>query len=345
MTTYAETLTVRPLEPDDSPAVLALLGASLAGGPTGERTAAFFRWKHLANPFGPSPALVAEAAGRLVGLRAFLRWEFASGDRTVRAVRPVDTATHPDFQGRGIFRALTLRLLEELAGQVDVVYNTPNAQSLPGYLKMGWRQVGTVPVAVRPVRCGAFVRGARTAGQHAVAGPADPPRCPLPPAAEVISDGVRLGPLLAALAEADRSEVRLHSRPTLPHLSWRYAEAPGLDYRAVTVEHGGEIAGMAIGRPRRRGPLGEFTLSEVLVRPGDRGTARALLREVRRAGCDHVATHLSDGSALRSAGLRSGYFVAPRTGITLVARPLGDLDPDPCSPGSWRFSLGDLEVF
>ncbi len=32
---------------------------------------------------------------------------------------------------------------------VDVVFNTPNDQSRPGYLKMGWSEVGRVPVAVR----------------------------------------------------------------------------------------------------------------------------------------------------------------------------------------------------
>ncbi len=41
----------------------------------------------------------------MIGFRTFLRWEFEDAGRVVRAVRAVDTATHPDHRGRGIFRA------------------------------------------------------------------------------------------------------------------------------------------------------------------------------------------------------------------------------------------------
>ena len=32
------------------------------------------------------------------------------------------------------------------------MFNTPNDQSRPGYLKMGWQVVGRVPIGVRPAR-------------------------------------------------------------------------------------------------------------------------------------------------------------------------------------------------
>jgi len=97
--------------------VLDLLGLTLGVGPAGRRPAEFFRWKHLENPFGPSLMLVAEADGRLVGLRAFMRWRFAAGDRQLRAVRAVDTATHPDYQGMGVFSRLTRAALDALDGE------------------------------------------------------------------------------------------------------------------------------------------------------------------------------------------------------------------------------------
>jgi GNAT superfamily N-acetyltransferase len=103
----ATQLDVRPYEDADEPRVLELLSASLGAGPSGDRSAAFFRWKHLENPFGRSVLLVAEADGGIVGLRAFLRWRLRAGHRELSAVRAVDTATHPEFQGRGIFSRLT----------------------------------------------------------------------------------------------------------------------------------------------------------------------------------------------------------------------------------------------
>ena len=82
--------------------------------------------------------------------RVLMRWEFVEHGRVVHAVRAVDTATHPDYQGRGIFTRLTLHALDELRHEIDFVFNTPNDQSRPGYLKMGWQVVGRLPTAVRP---------------------------------------------------------------------------------------------------------------------------------------------------------------------------------------------------
>src|SRR3954453_15922293 len=134
MTVVPDTVVIRPVRSDDIPACLALLETCLAGGPTGRRDADFFRWKHLANPFGTSLTLVAERDDEIVGLRAFMRWTLMSGTRAVPAVRAVDTATHPAAQGQGIFRRLTTEALEHAAADAVLVFNTPNDQSRPGYL-------------------------------------------------------------------------------------------------------------------------------------------------------------------------------------------------------------------
>ncbi|WP_371495617.1 GNAT family N-acetyltransferase [Kitasatospora sp. NBC_00374] len=340
-------LTVRPLTEADTPAVLDLLTASLAGGPTGTRSAGFFDWKHRRNPFGASPGLLAETPdGRLAGVRLFLRWEWQAGGRVVRAVRPVDTATHPDFQGRGIFRRLTTGLLEEVAEDTELVFNTPNGNSLPGYLRMGWQVVGRVPIALRIARPAAFALGARAALGRRTTAVQRPIRCQLPTAADWFGKPpAGLPELLAERAQADSADPRQAVLRTERFLRWRYGDAPGLDYRVLTCERGGELAGIAFGRPRRRGPLTEFTLADVIVRPGDRGTAARLLRAAAAAGCDHAATHLASGTEAAAAALRGGYLTAPRTGMTLAARgPRGPL-PAGRALADWRFSLGDLEVF
>ncbi|MFD9124116.1 GNAT family N-acetyltransferase [Kitasatospora sp. NPDC059571] len=342
-------LTYRPLVDADTPAVLELLTASLAGGPTGTRSAEFFEWKHRRNPFGHSPGLVAEdASGRLAGVRLFLRWQWRSGGRAIEAVRPVDTATHPDFQGRGIFRDLTLRLLEEVSGNAELVFNTPNGNSLPGYLKMGWRELGRVPIAIRVARPAAFARGVRgVLARRPSGGTARPVECGLERAEDWFAGGDRgLAELLRERAAADVTDTRLAVRRSAEFLRWRYGDAPGLDYRVLTCHRGGELAGLAVGRPRRRGPLTEFTLADVIVRPGDRGSAARLLREAAaRSGCDHVAGHLAEGTEAAAAARRRGYLTAPRTGMVLAARtPDGPLPPDR-STADWRFALGDLEVF
>src|SRR5688572_5631082 len=97
-----DTLTIRPWRDDDLADVLGLLDAAMGWVPD-EVHESFFRWKHLENPFGRSPAWVMTDDERIVGFRIFMRWEFEWHGAARTAVRAVDTATHPDYQGRGIF--------------------------------------------------------------------------------------------------------------------------------------------------------------------------------------------------------------------------------------------------
>ena len=329
---------VRPYDDADEAAVLALLDASLGGGPAGSRPAGFFRWKHLENPFGRSFMLVAETDGRIVGLRAFMRWEFATGDRRFRAVRAVDTATHPDHRGRGIFSTLTLEALDALRDQADFVFNTPNEQSLPGYLKMGWRVVGRVPIHVRVRRPVRFATHARSWRTEEKAGDVPAVRAPL--ASDVLDE--RIDGLMAS-----RERPRGIATPRDgAYLRWRFGAAPLLGYRAVVTGDRGHVDGVAIFRVRPRGALVEATVAETIVRGGDRRSAGRLLRLVgASARMDHAACSFPRGSSPWAAARRAGFVRVPG-GMTLVVNALGhDLEPDPFDLRSWALSLGDLEVF
>jgi GNAT superfamily N-acetyltransferase len=335
---FTPTITVRQFAATDEVAVLGLLNAALGGGPAGRRPPEFFRWKHWANPFGPSLMLVAESDGQPIGLRAFMRWRFQSGGRTVTAVRAVDTATHPNYQGRGVFSLLTRTALDLLKDEADLVFNTPNNASRPGYLKLGWRDVGRVPVAVRVRRPLRLVRERR-----ASAGPS-PPRPAV--TAELVGRVLeREQPIAGLLAEAGTAgDPRLRTPRDLAYLRWRYGAAPLLGYAGVVEEEAGQVRGLAIFRVRPRGGLWESTIAELLVPSGDRRTAGRLLRRVADAApVDHLTLHIGDGMVMTAA--RSGFLPAPG-GIRLVVNPLGaGLQPDPSDLGAWALSLGDLEVF
>lgn len=354
MTVQATTLAHRNFAETDEAEVLSLLSASLAGGPAGALTSSFFRWKHLDNPFGTSPGLVALDDDRIVGVRLFLRWKLEAAGRLFHAVRAVDTATHPDYLRRGIFRELTLSLLADLekTEQVDLVFNTPNADSRPGYLRMGWQEVGVLPVHVAPVRWTRFLRGMTSAnranasgGAAAVATSASDtsPRASssLPDAASAFTDRESLDDLIRQRP----STVRLRTALSVDYLHWRYVDAPGLDYRCVPVERNGRLVGVGFGRLRRRAGLTEFTLGDVLVERGDPRIVRAVLRAARRSGADHVTAHLSGAAGSGPAAVLTGYLPVPNNGIRLVANPRGRTSTSVLNPAGWQLSLGDLEVF
>jgi GNAT superfamily N-acetyltransferase len=321
---------IRAARPADRPAALELLSASLGWLPD-EQLGRFFDWKHDQNPFGRSPAWLAADGDRIVGYRTFLRWEYEQrGDVVQRAVRAVDTATHPRYQGRGIFRRLTLHALHDLEDEgVDFVFNTPNRQSRPGYLKMGWRQVGRLPASVRLTSPSSPLRMARSrVPAERWSTPTDAGR----PASEVLADPT-LPDLLGAVAHDDR----LRTRRTQTYLQWRYGFEP-LAYRAVTVsEHVAD--GVAIFRLRRRGAAIECALCEALVPAGDASASRMLLRSVAKTSRADYVIRIGGGLVDRS-----GFVRLPGQGPILTWRPLGDGEPG-AALDDWGLSLGDVELF
>jgi GNAT superfamily N-acetyltransferase len=330
----------RPYRDEDEGAVLALLTSTLGGGPAGVRPPEFFRWKHLENPFGRSHMIVAEVEGEVVGFRSFLRWGLRSEAGALRAARAVDTATHPGYQGRGIFSTLTLEAVEQLRGDTDLIFNTPNTSSLPGYLKMGWTAVGTMPIRIRVRRPIPFLRSVRRLN-GSEAPRRDRPQVHAEPAADALSDGEALDALLATAPPGGG----IATPRTSELLRWRYGRAPLLGYHAIRSVRGGRLQGLALFRVRPRGPLWETTIAELFVPRGDRTTARTLLREaVRAADVDHAACAFPTGSAASLAARRS-FLPAPK-GPTFVANPLRPgIEPDPGKLSSWSLTLGDLEVF
>lgn len=335
-------IALRPYRDEDEGSVLDLLRSALGPGPAGDRHPEFFRWKHRENPFGRSFMLVAETGGTIVGLRAFMRWRFEAAGRRVEAVRAVDTATHPDHQGLGVFSRLTRAALEELRGEADLVFNTPNEKSLGGYLKMGWQTVGRMPVWIRirrPIRLARRVRSLDETGASIGLAPENEAEA----AANVLQDEEGVSSLLSSEEQPDG---RFRTPRDTTYLRWRYGSAPFLDYRAVREERDGVLCGLAIFRVRPRGKLWEATVSELIVPAGDGSTLSRLLNRISRsAAVDHLTCRLPVGWPAPRVSPRSRLVRVPG-GMTFVVNPLSEgLDPDPGVSRSWALSLGDLEVF
>jgi GNAT superfamily N-acetyltransferase len=332
----AASVIVRAAAASDVTAILDVIAASY-GRPADPAWLRYWRWKHEQNPFGVSPCLVAEFNGQLVGVRAFLRWRWRAGTEDVSAVRAVDTATHPEWCGRGIFSRLTARLVEDMRREgVGFIFNTPNRKSMPGYLKMGWTQVTRIPLWVRPL-------SAFTPLQFIRSGRLPAPVLPLDSV-----EGVLAAPGLPGfLATLSPGDGRYQTVRTRRYLRWRYEDIPEPTYRArLEIDRG--AGALLIARARSRGRLREVTISELLVTPSGRGIriARALVADlIRQVDADYVAACAARDTAERRVLARSGFLPVPRLGPPLTARRLQVLACDPCRWTNWRCSIGDLELF
>ena len=317
---------IRRATADDDEAILGL-GRAALGWDDDERHGLFFHWKHRENPFGESPMWVATAGDRVVAFRTVLRWEWRRpNDTVVPAVRAVDTATHPEFQGQGLFRALTMNAIDELVAEgVGFVFNTPNDNSRPGYLKMGWQVIGRPSVRVRPQGLGSLLRmtQARVSATK-WSEPATFGRSPHEAFAD--DDEIR-----AVLGKAPADKLSTNRSPA--YLRWRFGFDP-LHYRVVT-RGGGLTDGFAVVRLRRRRAAVEGTVCELHTPPGDHRATRDLLSQIE--GADYL---LVAGSA---AGLHEGLLPAPRQGPVVTWRALTEHDAPELE--RWHLTIGDLELF
>jgi len=304
------------MAPADLPGVLSLLHREL-GWPADGTAEMLWRWKHEANPFGASTCWVGVEASEVIAVRVFMRWALVDHAGVVhQSARAVDTATHPGHRRRGWFRRLTTAAMEELAAHgVSLLFNTPNAQSLPANESLGWVEQPRPTVWVRPSRPSGLLRLARSRTSAGL--------WPEPTAVGCDAEQAWARPEVASLLGAPRlpesgALITAHSEATL---RWRYG-LPALGYRFV-----GDGDGIVVVRTRRRGMSLERALLDSW---GSTPAWRAALSD--RQAFDHAI----------SLGARPGrgWWRLPAAGPRVVARPMQGSS----LPGHLGLVLGDVEL-
>lgn len=92
----------------------------------------WFNWKYIENIYGDSYIVLAYDDKKAIGARAFWRNDIEG----FKCFQPCDTAVLKEYRGLGIFTKMTLKALENTKGAF--IYNYPNENSRPGYIKLGW---------------------------------------------------------------------------------------------------------------------------------------------------------------------------------------------------------------
>ena len=331
--------------------ILALLKACLGEKPSRRREEIFWNWKHQANIFGSSLLLVAKEDQQLAGLRAFLRWEWQAGGKIHKTIRAVDTATHPDFQRRGIFSRLTLAGLDEARQQgIDFVFNTPNPNSMPGYLKMGWQHVCRLPMYVRllrPIRFACGLVKAKTMGQTNGTVPDQTSFFRHTPLG--VLEFLEAKPALDRLIARDltlRGAGFTTFRSTA-FCRWRYGEHPFVPYYVEMVQEGAEVRGVLIYRTNIRFGLREIMITDMLLAEDSSVIVAQLLKSLRRrVRADYLIAHFGENSGHLKQLRCDGFFKLPGQGMNFTVRLLDrEINPDPLQANNWSLCLGDLEIF
>jgi len=148
------TWSIRPSVPEDLEDIRSLFGAVF--GYT--RPLAHDLWKYRDNPAGPAVGFVAVDAGQIVGQYVVLPTWLRLDDEVVLGALSLDTMTHPNYRGQGMFVTLAKACMELAAKSgVEVLYGFPNKNSFPGFIRrLNWDHTGDIPRWVRPLHSAAL---------------------------------------------------------------------------------------------------------------------------------------------------------------------------------------------
>lgn len=102
-----------------------------------------FEKKYINNIYGKSVVEVVYLDSQPVAARGLWRNDIYGKP----AYQPGDTCVTEICRGKGIFTEMTKRSIE-LLSEDDIIYNFPNQNSFPGYMKMGWKLVNEYGFAI-----------------------------------------------------------------------------------------------------------------------------------------------------------------------------------------------------
>ena len=326
---------IRTATPGDKPAIIELLKKSL-GESLIPKSTELWNWKHEQNPFGPSFVLLAEEENELIGVRAFMQWKWQWNNKVYNAIRAVDTATHPGHQGKGIFKKLTLKQLEICKQQgIDFVFNTPNEQSRPGYIKMGWQQQGKLPLKIKLL-------------------------CPLPMTFRIALKKKVAPSTFTAASHAAWKQVLnnlldkqplaingIHTVTSNEYLTWRYTQNPLFPYQFISDNKNY----LLIYRIKSHRSYQELRITDFILYNEDQAIVQHIKQEMKKV-CKVLKTDMISISGNPYLQFRP-YFkwmgilpVKPLGPIVTLRKVNPDLDfVSLMDSHNWKYSLGDLELF
>lgn len=309
---------------EDMAEVLALLQKSFASvqrSSTVERGAGFWHWKYRSSPFGQASIQVMRIDGRIAATGCLWPMTLFWKDQKIRALQPCDTAVHPDFRRQGLFGQLN-NARKALAAEtnVDLIFNFPNANSLPGYIKSGWQHLGRVPWLVRVIKPAAVLRDRFHPGQSSALDiPADY-RLTEPVASEIVPQA------------PDASDRVALERPE-DYWKWRFCEHPNRQYGFVrSGSEAGDLAVFTLSR--KASGLVEMVVVDLVCRPQSlTKLLKAITQCARRLGAGFIAL-------MKPQGLPAGPF--HRRGFVPVReKNLAILPVSPSLPGA----MADIECW
>lgn len=307
----------RPATPRDDPGIREVLNATYGKQAASSIT---FDWWCKSHAAVSHAILVAECNQRVVGLQPIQFFSYQERQCNLLGGMLTGVAVHPEFRRQGIFLKL-VQTSEAEAWRIGArfVVTMPNERSRPGFLKMGYTDLGQRRFAFRmldPNALGrrlhalldpiigigsrvtqAVLKSCRSSGQHEI---------------------VEYKEVPTAIDQLEQMNAELYPGVRLQRIKswwdWRYRQNPERDYRLfVARDKAAQIRGFAATASEVRDGLSVAYLMDYAVcdHAAYHDLLAGLQEGLRSFGAQVLCAVVSAPEQLRSLR-RSGFWIVPK---------------------------------
>ncbi|NUM49601.1 MAG: GNAT family N-acetyltransferase [Flavobacteriales bacterium] len=260
----------------------------------------WLKWKYFDSPFGECITVIAlSSQNEFAGEFSFGLNEFIDNGKTIKVIYAYQTMVHPNFQKKGLFKALANQIITIAKNQgVSCMLYFPNTNSLQPALKFGFKKLNHLKYYVTIGRIDVFLKQFNLKSLRA---------------SFVVDKITEFKNETLSAFEMNAKQIMsypskkniLYPKRTYEFLKWRYFTFPMHAYEIITIS-----LGWAIVRVGKRSGFTEAQIMEVFPTKGfSRKFIGGITKEIRkklRVGL--IVYNMSETHPLKKQMLFSGYF-------------------------------------
>ena len=317
---------------EDSVSIISLLKICL--GDNENRNIEYWNWKHNKSPFGKTLVVLAFDKKKLIGVRTFMKWQWIKDKHIYNCARCVDAAVHPNYRRRGLFSEMTmygLKIIKE--EKVDFIFNTPNSNSLPGNLKMGWKEYGKTGLKVRinNIANSLYYRAAKKEFDvdeidkvHYV-------------------KNLSKEYLHMFLSKLITDDQVLRKNISSDYFIWRYLDVPTHKYGVFIDSQDRFLIFFRLNKKRK---IRELRICDIIVKSLDEKAIKKAIKLLMNQYYVDLATLTGDNDfTFKSLANKVGFVSVGNRGLTMVLREVNTPIDKFLNRDYWGYTSGDIELF
>ncbi len=311
-----------------------------------DRGAEHAHWKFRCNPAGDPVIAIAEAEGRIVGQYALWPTPLRLGKTVLKGAQSLDTMTHPDYRGQGMFTVLAEECMQYAAARgIQALYGFPNENSHPGFIRrLDWDHTGEIACWFRPLVMSRHKSVPTWVGPFMDIGSALLPQARMRDDIDIKSTMPDPDALQCLLAAWNETVLPCSIERTVDRYLWRFDVASGMEYEWKSAYRDGKLLAIGVWGKDIRG--GNAVLAELLGTEDGAIVAclSALLIAARDAKCPLMHA-VSSRTGVNKILRRNGFL--KRRSLPLIVRKLTTrtLTSNVHVHGNWDVFGADLDTY